>query len=362
MIHELTLLPQTRRAPAVAKEVPHGFGLRYDSAHSHAHVLSDGFGRQHTYLRIALVERCNLRCRYCMPEEGLDWTPQDRLLTAPEIIRLARLFVNQGVTKIRLTGGEPLLRADIVEIAQALGGISGLRTLAITTNGLLLGKKLDRLRAAGVRGYNISLDTLRADRFEEVTRRRGLPLVLGAIRQALRTPGVVTKVNCVVMRGFNEDELAEFVAMTRDASVEVRFLEFMPFDGNRWDARRMVSYQQMLALVRRFYPLERLLDQPDAVSKTYRVPGFRGTVGFITSMTDNFCEGCNRLRITADGNLKVCLFGSAEVSLRDLMRGGAADETLLQVISRAVGRKRARHAGMHNLATMANRPMIMIGG
>ncbi len=360
MIRELKVLSESTALPLAARDSD--FGLPYNPQHSRDRVLSDAFGRLHTYLRISLVEHCNLRCRYCMPEEGLDWTPAPDLLTQQEILRLARLFVQQGVNKIRLTGGEPLLRENIVEIAEAVGRLPGLNTLAVTTNGLLLPKKLARLRAAGVNLLNISLDTLRADRFEAVTRRRGLSLVLRAIDEALRFGYSPVKVNCVMMRGFNDDELVDFAEWTREAPIEVRFIEFMPFDGNGWDARRLISYREMLAVLEGSFTLERLADDHSSTSKTYRVPGFRGSLGFITSMTDNFCEGCNRLRITADGNLKVCLFGRAEVSLRDAMRSGVTDEELLGIISSSIGRKHARHAGMHNLARMANRPMITIGG
>ncbi len=366
MIRELKVLSEDgaglTRALGLPKDVPPGFGLRYDPANSATHVLFDGFGRYHNYLRISLVEHCNLRCRYCMPEEGLDWTPDEDLLTSDEIVRLARLFVHEGVTKIRLTGGEPLLRPGVEAITEAIGKLPGLRTLAMTTNGLLLIKKFDRLQAAGVNLLNISLDTLRADRFESITRRKGLNLVIAAVKEAACRGYDPVKVNCVVMRGQNEDELADFVAWTETMPLEVRFIEFMPFDGNQWDESRLVSFADMLEIIQRRFPLERLSDGPNETSKTFRVPGFRGRVGFITSMTENFCEGCNRLRITADGNLKVCLFGSAEVSLRDTMRQGASDEELLETISAAVGRKRARHAGMHTIAEMENRPMILIGG
>lgn len=368
MIHELKVLSEsdvpalTGSAVAPVDEVPEDFGLPYDPARSDAHVIADGFGRRHTYLRISLVEHCNLRCRYCMPEEGLDWTPTEEILTQDEVVRLARLFVAEGVTKIRLTGGEPLLRQGLEDIAEAIGQLDGLKTLAITTNGLLLSKKFDRLQAAGVNLLNISLDTLRPDRFEAVTRRPGFGLVMRAIDEAVARGYDPVKVNCVVLRGVNDDELLDFVAWTRDLPIEVRFIEFMPFDGNRWDDTHLFSYAAMRDRIEAHFPLERLADGPNDTSKTYRVPGHRGAVGFITSMTEHFCEGCNRLRITADGNLKVCLFGSAEVSLRDALRGGATDAELLGIVSAAVGRKRARHAGMYDLAAMENRPMITIGG
>ena len=368
MLHELKVLseqnvPLTTHSPQTPVDaVPPGFGLPYDPASAAKHVLDDGFGRRHTYLRISLVERCNLRCRYCMPEDGLDWTPDDALLTDDEILRIARLFVEAGVTKIRLTGGEPLLRPDVEDLFGGIGALPGLETLAVTTNGLLLPKKLARLQAAGLNLLTISLDTLRPDRFEAITRRRGFDVVLRAIRLAVEAGYDPVKVNVVVMKGQNDDELLDFVAWTEHRPVEVRFIEFMPFDGNRWNDDRLLRYDEMLGRIRTRFPIERLQDGPNDTSKTYHVPGFRGRIGFITSMTEPFCEGCNRLRITADGNLKVCLFGNAEVSLRDAMRAGATDAELLDLVSAAVGRKRARHAGMYALAELPNRPMITIGG
>lgn len=368
MIHELKVLSEgdipalTGSATAPVSEVPQDFGLTYDPRQAEDHVLSDAFGRDHTYLRISLVEQCNLRCRYCMPEDGLVWTPDEQLLTVDEIKRLARLFVAQGVTKIRLTGGEPLLRQGVEDIATYIGGLDGVATLGITTNGLLLAKKMERLQAAGVNLLNISLDTLRADRFESMTRRKGFDLVMKAIDSAIEKGFDPVKINCVVMRGVNDDELLDFVAWTRDLPIEVRFIEFMPFDGNQWDDSYLLPYQEMIDRIQVHFPLERLPDGPNETSKTFKVRGHRGMIGFITSMTEHFCEGCNRLRITADGNLKVCLFGRAEVSLRDAMRSGITDAELLDIISAALGRKRARHAGMYNLAQMENRPMITIGG
>lgn len=326
-------------------------------------ILTDSFGRHHSYLRISLTERCNLRCRYCMPAEGVQLQPRQNLLTFEEIERLARLFVAAGVNKIRLTGGEPLVRQDVEDLVDRLGGIAGLDALAVTTNGLLLRKKIDRLRSGGVTHLNVSLDTLRADRFQHITRREGLALVLGAIDTAIEKGYVPLKVNCVVMRGFNEDEVCDFVEMTRDKPIEIRFIEYMPFDGNGWSDGSLVPYEELLGTIREAYPdLESVDTRETETAKRFRVPGYAGEVGFITSMTANFCTGCNRLRITADGNLKVCLFGNAEVSLRDKMREGASDDALLRIIEAAVGRKKARHAGMYEIASSANRPMILIGG
>ena len=327
-------------------------------------MLTDTFGREHTYLRISLSERCNLRCRYCMPAEGVDLTPEERLLTEGEILRLARLFVRHGVTKVRLTGGEPLVRPGACNLAARLGEIEGLRTLALTTNGLLLSKKLSRLQAAGVNPINVSLDTLRPARFQKIARRKGHHLVLRAIDEALEA-GLRVKVNCVVMRSVNDDELADFVRLTKERPLEVRFIELMPFQGNAWSKERFMSWQEMKKQIEAALPaLQPLEDGPHATARTYQLPGYEGRIGFIASMTAPFCTGCNRLRLTADGNLKVCLFGKAETNLRDAMREGASDEELCEIVSRAVDGKKARHAGMDLEAARAgeNRPMITIGG
>ena len=331
-------------------------------AKTQGEALSDSFGRRHTYLRISLVEHCNLRCSYCMPEEAPDWNPTEKLLTDGEVVRIARLFVEHGVTKIRLTGGEPLLRPGIEKIAQKLGELPKLKTLALTTNALLLKRNLFVLKRAGVNLINVSLDTLQPERFKEITCRDGFHLVRNAIDAALADGDIRVKVNCVVIRGVNEDEIVEFVELTRNQNVEVRFIEFMPFDGNRWGECRLVSYEEMLRMIRRVHPLQSLTAGQNHTAKLYQVPGFCGRIGFITSMTEDFCDSCNRLRITADGHLKVCLFGRAEVNLQHAMRNGAEDRDLLDLICTAVGKKHARHAGMHQISVSRNRPMVTIGG
>lgn len=325
-------------------------------------MLVDTFGRVHTYLRISLTERCNLRCTYCMPEDGVELSPKSHILTFEEIERLAKLFVNAGVNKIRLTGGEPLVRKDVELLVERIGRIPGVETLAITTNGLLLPKKLPRLQAAGVNLLNISLDTLDAHKFEQITRRRGFDRVLDAIEDAVQLGYDPVKVNCVVMRGINDDELEAFVALTEEPPIEVRFIEYMPFQGNGWNDAKFIPYAEMLGRLENRYTLIRCADGPTDTSKTFQVPGFRGRVGFITSMSDEFCSSCNRLRLTADGALKVCLFGNAEVSLRDLIRAGAGDDELMEAIENAVRRKKKAHAGLHQLVDLENRPMILIGG
>ncbi|OQE24216.1 hypothetical protein PENFLA_c010G02290 [Penicillium flavigenum] len=362
--------------------------------------LTDKFHRQHDYLRISVTERCNLRCLYCMPEEGIDLSPQPQLLTSPEIVYLSSLFVSQGVTKIRLTGGEPTVRKDIVPLMQKIGKLrqDGLRELCLTTNGISLHRKLDQMVEAGLTGVNLSLDTLDPFQFQIMTRRSGFEAVMKSIDRILEMnqigASIKLKINCVVMRGLNDREIIPFVEMCREKPIEVRFIEYMPFDGNKWNKGKMFSYQEMLAVIREKYPtLVKLDDHKNDTSKTYQISGFKGRIGFITSMTHNFCGTCNRLRITSDGNLKVCLFGNSEVSLRDIIRkenhgqpideqalkrlgtvhaaarlgdiGGLASEGehgILDIIGLAVKRKKEKHAGMDELKNMKNRPMILIGG
>ncbi|XP_037281166.2 molybdenum cofactor synthesis 1 isoform X1 [Rhipicephalus microplus] len=328
-----------------------------------ARVLVDTFGRKHTYLRISLTEKCSLRCVYCMPEEGVPLTSSEKLLTSDEIVQLASLFVTFGVNKIRLTGGEPLVRKDAVNIIESLAKIPQLTVLGITTNGLVLSKKISDLRKAGLTHVNISLDTLVPEKFEFLARRKGWHVVRKSIDDALATGFDSVKVNCVVMKGINEDELVNFVKLTESNNLEVRFIEYMPFDGNKWSRQKLVPFERMLAVIKQEWPmLERHEDGPNHTSKLFKVPGWTGKIGFITSMTDHFCGTCNRIRITADGNLKVCLFGGHEVSLRDALRGKASTDELLNIIGSAVLRKKFSHAGMDKLSTLKNRPMILIGG
>ncbi|XP_027309844.3 molybdenum cofactor biosynthesis protein 1 isoform X1 [Anas platyrhynchos] len=280
-----------------------------------------------------------------MPEEGVQLTPKSELLTAQEIITLARLFVKEGVEKIRLTGGEPLIRPDVVDIVGQLNKLEGLKTIAITTNGINLARLLPRLKEAGVNAVNISLDTLVPAKYEFIVRRKGFHKVMEGIHKATELGYHPVKVNCVVMRGFNEDELLGFVEFTKDLPLDVRFIEYMPFDGNKWNFKKMVSYKEMLDTIKQRWPeLEKLPCEASSTAKSYKVPHFQGQISFITSMSEHFCGSCNRLRITADGNLKVCLFGSSEVSLRDHLRSGASQEELVEIIGAAVSRKKKQHA------------------
>ncbi|KAI8104326.1 hypothetical protein M9434_002884 [Picochlorum sp. BPE23] len=330
--------------------------------------LVDSHARRHSYLRISLTEKCNLRCLYCMPEEGVDLTPHGHLLNTEEIVKLVELFALAGVNKVRLTGGEPTIRKDLANIVKQISSIEGIKDVGITSNGLVLSRSLEQLKDAGLSLINLSLDTLKPARFEQMTRRKGHERVLGSINKALDLGYNPVKINVVVMKGVNDDEILDFVELTRNKNVNVRFIEYMPFDGNVWSTEKLVSYKEMFKAVNTYAKetsgdgLVRFADGHGEVAKNFRVPGFKGSVSFITSMTSQFCGDCNRVRLMADGNIKVCLFGNNEVSLLDALREGATDEDLLAVVSAAVDRKKAAHAGMDILHTLKNRPMVKIGG
>ena len=325
--------------------------------------LVDGLGRVHDYLRISLIDKCNLRCTYCMPENPL-FLSRDQLMTSAELLELAGIFVQEmGVRKIRLTGGEPLLRPDFREV---LVGLAGLEVdLAITTNGILLETYLKDLRAAGIRSLNISLDTLRPDRFWQLTRRQGLETVRTNIDRAL-DQGFRVKVNAVAMKGINEDEILDFVAWTREVPVHVRFIEFMPFDGNRWEWNKVLSYQEMLDTIQAQFEVEKLEDGAHSTSKAYRVPGHKGTFAVISTVTDAFCRGCNRLRLTAEGKLRNCLFAKAETDLLSALRGG---QDVRSLITTNLAAKHAQIGGLPEFEdaaalreNLSNRAMVSIGG
>lgn len=319
--------------------------------------LTDTFGRQHNYLRISLTEKCNLRCVYCMPENGVRLQPSSEMLSTSEVITLSRLFVSEGVKKIRYTGGEPTVRKDLLHIVRTTGEM-GVPEICVTSNGLTLHRSLEELQRAGLTGVNLSLDTLEPGMFELITRRKGLSAVLKSLETSLAL-GIKTKLNVVVLPQ-NFGEVHNFVELTKDKNFEVRFIEYMPFDGNRWSREKLVTYQQLKTHIQKKYNLVPLPHSDTA--KVFHIPGHRGTVGFITSMTHNFCAGCNRLRITADGNLKVCLFDNKEVSLRDLMRRGAGEAELLGIIQAAVRNKKKEHGDMEDIKREGGRPMILIGG
>lgn len=326
--------------------------------------LVDSFNRVHTYLRLSLTDRCNLRCTYCMPLNP-QFAPKPHLLTTKEAIRLIDIFRLAGVTKLRLTGGEPLMRPDLPEILRH--SAPNLHT-SITTNGVLLQRRLNTLVDAGLKGVNLSLDSLSAHTFSLLTRRQPTmhTRVVDALYSALESPKLTVKLNVVVMSGINADEIPAFAALTQNFNLDVRFIEYMPFDGNRWHQAKFVPYSDMLNILARHYGrLEKVPTHENDTSKYYRIPGFTGRIGFITSMTNHFCAGCNRLRITADGALKTCLFGEHEVSLQDVMRSGGTDDQILEVARKALLAKDFALGGkgdMFGIAAGENRSMVRIGG
>jgi cyclic pyranopterin phosphate synthase len=289
--------------------------------------LVDGHGRVHRDLRISVTDRCNLRCTYCMPEEGMVWQPRHELLTFEEIERLARVMVEHlGIDAIRLTGGEPTLRAHLPSLVARLAPLD--TDLSITTNATTLDRQAAPLAAAGLRRVNISLDTLQRDRFVELTRRDELDQVLAGIDAALAAGLAPVKLNVVAMRGVNDDELVDLAAFGRDRGLGVRFIEFMPLDASgQWEAGAVVSQAEIVSAIDAVFPLD-AVPRGSAPASLWRYRDGRGDVGVIPSVTQPFCGDCDRIRLTADGKLRTCLFATSETDLRDLVRNGAPDEVV----------------------------------
>lgn len=329
--------------------------------------LTDRFGRTHTYLRISVTDRCNLRCTYCMPEENMAWKRREEILSYEEIVRVAGVAVAMGVEKIRITGGEPLVRADIEHLLGELRAIPGLKSLALTTNAVLLQRKLEGVRRS-VDSLNISIDTFRRDRFHQLTRRDALADVLGGIEGAIASGYDNIKLNVVVLRGVNDDEILDFARYTASRPVAVRFIEFMPFAGNDWSQMHCMPMSEILGRVEREFILERIPDGPSPISRDYRLTDratgapHRGTVGVIASMSQPFCDSCTRLRLTAEGMVMPCLHSPLEFDLRAVLRSGGTDEDIAQVFLDALGAKPMEHPPADQLLAQTNRVMIQIGG
>lgn len=324
--------------------------------------LVDKFGRKHTYLRVSLTDRCNFRCQYCMPAEGVECKSKHEIMTLEEVVRLSSLFTRLGVTKIRLTGGEPTVRKGLSELAREIKALPGLQTLLMTTNGYTLHSHADEYRAAGIDGLNVSLDSLKPDRFAEITRGAELSRVLLGLDAAIQAGFSSIKVNVVAMDGVNGDELCDFVEFGLQKGVHVRFIEFMPFLGNDWSKGRVLTYAQMRTLIEGRYALKPIDMEKSAVAKEFQVDGSGSTIGFVTSVTDDFCGGCNRLRLTADGKIKTCLFLQAGESLMQMFRDGCTDLEVAAAIRNALAAKWAGHPPMERLLGKDNLAMVQIGG
>ncbi len=326
-------------------------------------MIIDKFGRVHDYLRISLTDNCNLRCFYCMPEENYDFTPTSRLMQAGEILQLAQIFVDEGVRKIRLTGGEPLVRKDAGEIIAALSQLPV--KLTMTTNGTRVPELLNVLKNSSIRSLNISLDTLDAEKFQFMTRRDQFQKIYDSIHLLIEH-GFHVKVNMVVMKDLTDNEILDFVTWTKNVPVHVRFIEFMPFTGNRWTSNQVVTWQEILAKVQSEFEVTKLTDDPHDTAKAYQVPGHLGTFAVISTMSAPFCSGCNRMRLTADGKLKNCLFSTSETDLLTPLRAG---EEVLPLIHSCIQSKAAALGGQFSgdfeelvLSDLQNRSMITIGG
>lgn len=334
-----------------------------ESIPKHGPILTDSYHRTHNYLRISLTDNCDLRCSYCMPEEDHAFTPAGRLMQGEEIEAIARVFTGLGVDKIRLTGGEPLVRKDAAEIIRRLSRLPV--TLTLTTNGTRLHLFQDLLQDCGIRSLNISLDTLDADRFRLLTRRDAFAQVRANINRMVEA-GFHVKVNTVVMKGVNDDEIGAFLRWTGEAPVHVRFIEFMPFTGNRWQPERVLGWREILERASTAYDIQPLVREPNGTAKAYAIPGHPGTFAVISTMTAPFCGDCNRLRLTADGKMKNCLFSQTETDLLTPFRNGA---DIIPLIRRNVLDKKEALGGQFtagpqqvDASRIENRSMITIGG
>lgn len=329
-------------------------------------ILTDDFGRKHNYLRISLIEKCNLRCTYCMPAEGIALTPKKELMTADEVFAIAQTFVNNGVNKIRLTGGEPLLRKDFPEIIEKLSQLE--TEISITTNGILIDRHIDILKQFKVKKINLSLDTLVASKFNTITLRNQFEKVIDNLHLLLNNDFKV-KVNVVLIKGFNDNEIIDFINLTESLPISIRFIEFMPFAGNQWDRSKMVSQTEILNQLSAHFSesnLEKLQDEKNFTAREFKIKNYLGSFGIISSITNPFCDGCNRIRLTANGKIKNCLFSNSETDLLTPYRSGEAIEN---IIASAIKKKKKVRAGMTTLEDVDNpvlnqdnRSMIAIGG
>jgi GTP 3',8-cyclase len=326
--------------------------------------LRDGHGRPIGDVRVSVTDRCNFRCQYCMPAEGLPWLERAEVLTFEEIARLVALLASMGVQDVRLTGGEPLVRRDLPQLVALLAAIEDVRELALTTNGYLLERDAGALVEAGVDRFNVSIDSLQRDRFFAITRRDALPQVLRGLEALAAFPQAhPIKLNAVAVRGFTEQELPAFVAFAREHPYEVRFIEFMPLDGDHaWRPDDVLTGEEVRAAIDALHPLEPEPREPSATARVFGFADGRGRIGFINPVSEPFCGDCNRIRLTADGRLRTCLFSLRETDLRGPLRGGASDDELEAIVRDAVWRKELKHRVNEPGFVQPARTMSAIGG
>lgn len=329
-------------------------------------MLTDNFGRVHNYLRISLTERCNLRCFYCMPAEGVQLSPKEDIMRAFEIEAIARIFVANGVNKIRLTGGEPLIRKDFEGIIQRLSQLN--TQIAITTNGILIDQYLKTFLQNGIKKINISLDTLKEEKFSTITRRNYFTQVMNNI-DLLFSNAIIPKINVVLIKGVNDDEIIEFINLGKKWNTTIQFIEFMPFQGNKWDCSKTVSAKEIIIKANDYFGpqnVSKIEDSLNDTSRKYKITGYRGNFGIISTVSNPFCDSCNRIRLTANGRLKNCLFSQEETDLLTALREG---KDLLPLIANAIAAKKQQRSGIEDFGSedgqklsQMNRSMIMIGG
>ena len=326
--------------------------------------LVDGHGRVIGDVRVSVTDRCNFRCQYCMPAEGLAWLERDQVLTFEEIQRLVALLASMGVHDVRLTGGEPLVRREFPRLAAMLAEINGVEDVSVTTNGFLLERDAEALVRAGINRFNVSIDSLQRDRFYEITRRDSLPRVLAGLEALAKFPEAhPIKINAVGMRGFTETEILPMAKFAREHPYEVRFIEFMPLDADHnWDPSSVLTGDEIRAAIHEVYPLEPEPREPSATARTYRFADGQGKIGFINPVSEPFCGDCNRIRITAEGKLRTCLFSLNETDLRTPLRSGTTDTELEQIIRDAVWQKELKHHVNDPGFKQPHRSMSQIGG
>jgi cyclic pyranopterin phosphate synthase len=326
--------------------------------------LRDSWGREIKSLRVSVTDKCNFRCRYCMPAEGLEWLPREEVLSFEEITRLVRVMAAIGVSEVRLTGGEPLVRRDLPELVRMVAAAPGVDDLSLTTNGVLLDRLAKPLVEAGLRRVNVSLDTLSHVRFAEMARRDALDRVLAGLAEAERYPELrPIKVNCVAIRGFTETEVPALAELARRKPYVVRFIEFMPLDADgTWRDDEVLSGAEIRAIIEEHWPLVEIPAKPSSTARRFRFADGAGEVGFVNPVSEPFCSSCDRIRLTADGQLRTCLFSRREWDLKAPLREGASDEELADAIRWAVRHKELKHRINEPGFVRASRSMSQIGG
>lgn len=326
-------------------------------------MLIDNHQRPINYLRLAVTDRCNLRCFYCMPHEGIDFLPKSHLLSYEEMLRLTRILATEGVSKVRITGGEPFVRRGMMEFLEKLTALQGIEQVNITTNGVLTAPLVPDLKRIGIHSINLSLDSLNRERFYEMTRRDELPRVLETL-DALLTHNISTKINTVVMAGKNDDDIISLAELAKNKPVNVRFIEEMPFNGEGLKLENFLSYRRIMEIISEKYPaIQRLADAPTSTSYNYQIPGFAGTVGVIAAYSRTFCGTCNRIRVTPTGTFKTCLYDDGVLNVRDLLRSGISDEAFKEEIKNALQhRPKDGFEAEANRSSLITESMTTIGG